>query len=380
VSDLTENENELSTAALSQWQLIRLRFSRHLLARSSLFVLVVLYLVALFAEVIAPYTSGWRDIGQAYCPPQLPAISFGHGLHVKAMKRHVDPITLKRYYIEAPDEIMPLGFFVRGVPYKLWGLIPMDRHFLGIDLSRVPISGDADQVSATFYFLGADKYGHDLFSRIIYGARISLTIGLVAIVITFFLGIIIGGISGYYGGIVDTLIQRSIEVINSIPHLPMWLAIGASMPADWPALRTYFAITIVLSALGWTGLARVVRGKILSLREEDYAMAARLIGASHARVMFRHLVPGFASHIIVALTLSVHGMILGETALSFLGLGLRPPVVSWGVLLQDTINLEVVANYPWLITPVFLIIVTVLSFNFLGDGLRDAADPYGHTG
>lgn len=380
MSDLTENENELSTAALSQWQLIRLRFSRHLLARSSLFVLVVLYLVALFAEVIAPYTSGWRDIGQAYCPPQLPAISFGHGLHVKAMKRHVDPITLKRYYIEAPDEIMPLGFFVRGVPYKLWGLIPMDRHFLGIDLSRVPISGDADQVSATFYFLGADKYGHDLFSRIIYGARISLTIGLVAIVITFFLGIIIGGISGYYGGIVDTLIQRSIEVINSIPHLPMWLAIGASMPADWPALRTYFAITIVLSALGWTGLARVVRGKILSLREEDYAMAARLIGASHARVMFRHLVPGFASHIIVALTLSVPGMILGETALSFLGLGLRPPVVSWGVLLQDTINLEVVANYPWLITPVFLIIVTVLSFNFLGDGLRDAADPYGHTG
>lgn len=296
------------------------------------------------------------------------------------MKRHVDPITLKRYYIEDPDEVLPLGFFVRGTPYRLWGLIPMDRHFLGIDFSGVTVSDEANPTSATFYFLGADKYGHDLFSRIIYGARISLTIGLVAIVITFFLGIIIGGISGYFGGIVDTLIQRSIEVINSIPHLPMWLAIGASMPSDWPALRTYFAITIVLSALGWTGLARVVRGKILSLREEDYAMAARLIGASHARVMFRHLVPGFASHIIVALTLSVPGMILGETALSFLGLGLRPPVVSWGVLLQDTMNLEVVANYPWLITPVFLIIVTVLSFNFLGDGLRDAADPYGHTG
>ncbi len=380
MSDLTENQNELSTAALSQWQLIRLRFSRHLLARSSLFVLIVLYLVAIFAEILAPYTSGWRDIGQAYCPPQLPSFSFYHGLHVNAMKRHVDPITLKRYYIEDPDEVLPLGFFVRGTPYKLWGLIPMERHFLGIDLSNIPISSEANQVSATFYFLGADKYGHDLFSRIIYGARISLTIGLVAIVITFFLGIIIGGISGYFGGIVDTLIQRSIEVINSIPHLPMWLAIGASMPSDWPALRTYFAITIVLSALGWTGLARVVRGKILSLREEDYAMAARLIGASHARVMFRHLVPGFASHIIVALTLSVPGMILGETALSFLGIGLRPPVVSWGVLLQDTMNLEVVANYPWLITPVFLIIVTVLSFNFLGDGLRDAADPYGHTG
>lgn len=380
MSDLTENQNELTTAALSQWQLIRLRFARHLLARTSLFALLVLYLVAIFAEVLAPYSSGWRDIGQAYCPPQLPSINFRDGLHVKVMKHHVDPITLKRYYIEDGDGILPLGFFVRGVPYRLWGLIPMDRHFLGIDHSRLAVGDNLDQVSVTFYFLGADKYGHDLFSRIIYGARISLTIGLVAIVITFFLGIIIGGISGYFGGIVDTLIQRSIEVINSVPHLPMWLAIGASMPSDWPALRTYFAITIVLSALGWTGLARVVRGKILSLREEDYAMAARLIGASHSRVLFRHLVPGFASHIIVALTLSVPGMILGETALSFLGLGLRPPVVSWGVLLQDTVNLEVVANYPWLITPVFLIIVTVLSFNFLGDGLRDAADPYGRTG
>jgi peptide/nickel transport system permease protein len=336
--------------------------------------------VALFAEFLAHYSSGWRDISQAYSPPQLPSFTLRNGLHVTAMKRHVDPITLKRYYIEDPDEIVPLGFFVRGLPYNLWGLIPMERRFLGVDHGRLSESARADPGTATFYFLGADKYGHDLFSRIIYGARISLTIGLVAIVITFFLGIIIGGISGFYGGIVDTLIQRSIEVINSIPHLPMWLAIGASLPSDWPALRTYFAITIVLSALGWTGLARVVRGKILSLREEDYAMAARLIGASHSRVMFRHLVPGFASHIIVALTLSVPGMILGETALSFLGLGLRPPVVSWGVLLQDTINLEVVANYPWLITPVFLIIVTVLSFNFLGDGLRDAADPYGRTG
>ncbi len=223
----------------------------------------------------------------------------------------------------------------------------------------------------------ADQYGHDIFSRVLYGARVSLSIGMLAIFITSILGIVIGGVSGYLGGKVDEFIQRGIEIVNAFPQLPLWIALAAILPADWPLLLVYLAITVVLSLLGWTGLARVVRGKILSLREEDYAVAARLLGAGHRRVLFRHLVPGFTSHIIVVLTLSVAAMILGETALSFLGLGLRPPVVSWGVMLQDAMHLQAVANYPWILLPVIPIIVTVLAFNFLGDGLRDAADPYG---
>jgi peptide/nickel transport system permease protein len=211
---------------------------------------------------------------------------------------------------------------------------------------------------------------------LIHGARVSLSIGVAAIAVTFLLGVTIGGISGYCGGAVDTLIQRVIEIVNAFPQIPLWLAFGAVLPVEWPPLSTYFAITVVLSLLGWTGLARVVRGKILALREEDYATAARLLGASHARILFRHLLPGFTSHIIVVLTMSVPAMILGETSLSFLGLGLRTPVVSWGVMLQDCLSLQTVANYPWLLMPVVWVVLTVLCFNFLGDGLRDAADPY----
>ena len=224
--------------------------------------------------------------------------------------------------------------------------------------------------------MGADRVGRDLLCRVSFGSRLSRWVGIVAIVITFILGLSIGGVSGYFGGNVDTVIQRGIEIINAFPQLPLWLALGALVPADWPGLKVYFAITIALSLLGWTGLARVVRGKTLALREEDYAVAARLLGASHSRIIFRHLIPGFTSHIIVVLTMSVPAMILGETALSFLGLGLRPPTVSWGVMLQDCMNLQAVAKYPWLLMPVFPIILAVLCFNFLGDGLRDASDPY----
>jgi peptide/nickel transport system permease protein len=302
-------------------------------------------------------------------------------LHVLALTQHVDPITFQKTYIQDKNDIVPLGFFVKGEPYKLWGLIPWDRHFIGVDHEAYKPPTDRTEAEAgeslpTFYAIGADKYGRDLLSRMIYGARISLSIGLLAIVITFILGVTIGGISGYLGGKVDTIIQRLIEIINAFPRLPLWLALAAAMPSDWSSLRIYFAITIVLSLLGWTWLARVVRGKILSLREEDYAVAATLMGASHARILFRHLLPGFTSHIIVALTLRVPVMILGETSLSFLGLGIRPPIVSWGVMLQDCMNMQVVANYPWLLLPLTFIILTVLSFNFLGDGLRDAADPY----
>lgn len=367
-------EPEPPTAVIgsaSQWVLIGRRFSRHRLATGAFFLLLGLYLLAGFAEFFAPYPALWRDLPYAYCPPQVPRISWTDGIHVPAMRRSVDPITYKISYTEDPGHPVRLGFFVRGQPYRLWGLIPCDHHFFGVRWS----SARTDP-QATFFLFGTDRYGRDLFSRSIFGSRVSLSIGLVAIALTFVLGVTIGGISGYVGGRTDNLIQRFIEIMNSFPQIPLWLALGAVLPPDWSPLMTYFAITIVLSLLGWTSLARVVRGKLMALREEDYAVAARLAGASPARIIFRHLLPGMASHIIVVLTLSVPAMILGETSLSFLGLGLRPPVVSWGVMLQDCLSIQTVDNYPWLLIPVVLVAVTVLCFNFVGDGLRDAADPY----
>lgn len=362
---LAESEGK-TMATLSQWQLIRLRFAKHKFAVWSLYLLAVLYTVAVFSEFIAPRDKSWSNTEFIYCPPQVPLLNLHDGLHYREVRREVDPVTFKNFYVQT-GKTVPLAFFAKGEPYKLWGLFPGDRHLIG---------PRDEGVTTPFFLLGADRYGRDLFSRLTHGARISLSIGIVSIVVTFVFGAAIGGISGYIGGGVDNFIQRAIEVINSFPHLPLWLALAAVFPGDWPALKVYFAITIVLSLLGWTGLARVVRGKILALRDEDYAVAARLLGASHGRILFRHLLPGFTSHIIVSLSLSVPGMILGETALSFLGLGLRPPVVSWGVMLQDCINIDVVANYPWLLMPVIFIILTVLAFNFLGDGMRDAADPY----
>ncbi len=359
-------------SVLSQWQLIRLKFSKHKVAMFSLYFLGLLYFIAVFAEFFAPYGRVTRQEDMLSAPPMLPGFNFKHGLNVDRIEAYRNPITLKSSYLKSGGEPIKLGFFVKGEPYKLWGLIPMQRHFFGVKSSHY-----ANQTEKPFVaFFGTDRFGHDIFSRIVYGSRVSLSIGLVSIFITFLLGAIIGGISGYAGGRIDNFIQRLIEIINSFPSLPLWMALGAIFPLTWSPLTAYFAITIVISFLGWTGLARVVRGKILSLREEDYAIAARLIGASHSRIIFKHLMPGFTSHIIVTLTLSVPGMILGETALSFLGLGLRPPIVSWGVMLQDAINPQVVVNYPWLLTPVLFIALTVLSFNFLGDGLRDAADPY----
>lgn len=358
--------------ALSQWALIWRRFAKHHLAVASLFLLAVLYALAAGAEFFAPYSRQWRDLTHAYCPPQLPRFSFHEGFYVPAMRSSVDPLTFKKTYLE-DTRLVALGFFVRGEPYRFLGVIPTERHFFGV---REGAERRADGSAPTFYFLGANKYGGDIFSRLVHGARISLSVGLVSIAVTFLLGVTIGGVSGYVGGATDSAIQRLIEIVNAFPQIPLWLTFGAVLPVEWSPLSTYFAITLVLSLLGWTGLARVVRGKILSLREEDYATAARLLGASHARIIFRHLLPGFASHIIVVLTMSVPTMILGETSLSFLGLGLRPPIVSWGVMLKDCESIQTVANYPWLLMPAVLIVLTVLCFNFLGDGLRDAADPY----
>lgn len=362
-----------AVAVLSPSALIWRRFRRHRVAVASLFVLAVLYVLAAGAEFFAPYPREQMNLARAYCPPQLPRFSWQDGLHVRAMRQQEDPLTYRKAYLEDPTRSIRLGFFVRGEPYEFWGLIRSDRHFFGVKPAPAASSGET---AASFHFLGTDKYGRDIFSRLVHGARISLSVGLTAIAVTFVLGLTIGGISGYFGGAVDSAIQRVIEVVNAFPQVPLWLALGAVLPAEWPPLFTYFAITIVLSLLGWTTLARVVRGKILALREEDYAVAARLLGATHARILFRHLLPGFTSHVIVVLTMSVPAMILGETSLSFLGLGLRAPIVSWGVMLQDCLSIQTVANYPWLLMPVVLIVLTVLCFNFLGDGLRDASDPY----
>lgn len=376
-------KKDLDLSSMGQWDLIGLRFRKHKLAVVSLVFIFGLYFIAIFAEFFAVNDPVQNNIGYIYCQPNIPKLNIEKGLYVFAVRQHTDPITLKKYYTEEKDEVVPLGFFVRGYEYRIFGIAPCDIHLFGVDSAKyramrkdgnIP-PGDVPK----FILLGGDKFGRDIYSRILIGSRISLSIGIVAIVISFVLGVGIGGISGYFGGMADLLIQRSIEIINAFPKLPLWLALGAALPRTWSNLQVYFGITIILSLMGWTGLARVVRGKILSLREEDYAIAAKLLGASDARIIFRHLVPGFTSHIIVSLTMTVPGMILGETSLSFLGLGLKSPTISWGVMLQDCMSMQVVKNYPWLLLPVALIILTVMCFNFMGDGLRDAADPY-HAG
>jgi peptide/nickel transport system permease protein len=353
----------------SQWQLMWWKFRRHKLAIVGSVVLLGFYFVALFWEFLAPYVPERYDVSYAYAPPQVFHLMSEEGFHLRpyvfALKGGRNPETLAKVFEPDKTQKLPIRFFVHGDPYKLWGLFEADRHLFGLESN--------DQV---VFVLGADKLGHDLLSRLLAGTRISTTIGLVGVLLSFVLGILIGGISGYYGGTVDTVIQRVIEFIRSMPTIPLWMALSAAVPKDWSPVRVYFAITVILSLIGWTGLARVVRGRFLSLREEDFVMAARLAGSSELRVIVRHMVPSFTSHIIASITLSIPGMILSETSLSFLGLGMRPPAISWGVLLQEAQNLTAVALAPWLLTPGLAVVVAVLAFNFMGDGVRDAADPY----
>lgn len=363
------------TGELSPRQLLVKRFLKHRLATAALGVLLALYVVAIGAEFFVVNPAGDYHIDQSYSPPQTPRWSWSAGLQAPVLDQTIDPITLRKTYRVNDEATLPLTLWASTEPFKVAGLIPMRHRLFGVDTAEWKAQNPY-RAAPPLLLLGGDRYGRDVYSRIVTGARISLSIGLVGVSITFLLGIIIGGISGYVGGRTDTLIQRVIEIISALPQLPLWLALGAVFPSDWSPLTVFFAITIALSLLNWPGLARVVRGKILSLREEDYAVAARLLGASHGRVLFRHLVPGFTSHIVVAVTLTIPVMILGETSLSFLGLGLRTPVVSWGVMLQDCLDVKAVRYYPWLLSPVAFIILAVLGFNFLGDGVRDAADPY----
>jgi peptide/nickel transport system permease protein len=346
------------------WQ----RFRRHKLAIIGGTVLIALYGAAIFADFIAPYPKEMRFEEYSFRQPSRVHLFDeewqwqGPFIYGTTATRNME--TLQRVYEEDTSVRYPIRFFVRGEPFKLLGMIEADRRLFGVD-----------EPTGIFLF-GTDSLGRDLFSRTLYGARLSLSIGLVGVALSFIIGLVLGGISGYFGGVIDTIIQRVIEFLLSIPTIPLWLALSAALPADWPMVRVYFGIAVILSLVSWGGLARVVRGKFLELRELDYVRAALVAGVTESAIIRTHLIPNFAGFLIVSLTLAIPEMILAETALSFLGLGLRAPAVSWGVLLESAQNVAAVAIYWWTIIPAVFVVITVMAFNFLGDGLRDAADPY----
>jgi peptide/nickel transport system permease protein len=355
----------------SQWQLMWWRFRKHKVAVGSAVVVALFYVVVIGADFLAYADPNVSEAQRSLMPPQRLYWFDGWRFapYVHGVKGARDPQTFKRVYVADPSVKVPIRFFAEGFEYRLFGLFPTTRHLIGVD-------GGLD-AAKTIFLLGTDVQGRDLWSRLVYGTRISLTIGLVGVAMSLVLGVILGGLSGFYGGMLDTVIQRVIEILRSIPTIPLWMGLAAALPRDWTILQVYFAITIIISLLGWTELARVVRGRFLALREEDFVVSARLVGCSRMRTIFVHMVPSFMSHIIAATTLALPAMIVSETALSFLGLGLRPPAISWGVLLQQAQNVQTVAISPWLMLPAVPVIIAVMAFNFLGDGLRDAADPYG---
>jgi peptide/nickel transport system permease protein len=346
------------------------RFRKHKVAMVSAVIIILFYLVALGADFMAYADRDASEAQRTLLPPQpihlFDQVRFSP--HVYALKGSRDPVTLQRVYKPDPDTKIPIILFAHGFQYRFLGFIKSDLHLIGAQGAKA---------EETIFLLGTDVQGRDLWSRLMYATRLSLVIGLAGVTLSLFLGMLLGGISGYYGGAIDSVIQRVIEILRSIPTIPLWMGLAAAMPREWGIIQVYWAITIILSLIGWTGLARVVRGRFLSLREEDFVMAAELVGCSRLRIIFRHMLPSFMSHIIASTTLSLPAMILSETALSFLGLGLRPPAISWGVMLRQAQNIQAVASTPWLMLPALAVIIAVIAFNFLGDGLRDAADPYG---
>jgi len=357
-------------AVAGQWRLFWLKFKKHRIALVSLFVILFMYLVAAFADFIAPSDPNANNARYTYAPPQGISLFIDGSFapHVNGLKMTLNTESMRREFAEDPAKQLRVGLFVPAKPYHLLGFIPMQTKLFGLVEPRI---GDS------LYIFGADRLGRDIFSRVVHGAKVSLSIGLIGVFLSLVLGVTIGGISGFFGGWVDLVIQRFIELLRSIPTIPLWMGLAAAIPVNWPPLQTYFVITLIVSLLGWTSLAREVRGKFLSMRNEDFVIAARLDGMSEIGIIFNHLVPSFMSHIIATLTLAIPSMILAETALSFLGIGLQPPIISWGVLLQEAQNIRAVSQAPWLLfTPAAAIVISVLALNFLGDGLRDAADPY----
>jgi peptide/nickel transport system permease protein len=362
------SEEKISVA--SQRQLIWWRFRKHQLAMVAGVVILLFYAVALGADFFATANPEYSDALFNLMPPQ-PIHLFDEGRwspHVCALVGARDPMTFKKVYKPDCNTKIPIRFFAKGYNYKFLGLIPTSRHLIGV--------GDGYRAEQTIFLLGTDVQGRDLWSRLMLGTRVSLSIGLVGVALSLLFGIILGGISGYYGGFIDTVIQRIIEIVRAVPTIPLWMGLAAALPREWTVLQVYFAITIIISLFAWTDLARVVRGRFLALREEDFVMAAKLAGAKPRRIIFGHMLPSFYSHIIAAVSLAIPAMIVSETSLSFLGLGLRPPAISWGTLLQSAQNIQSVATTPWLLIPAIPVIIAILAFNFLGDGLRDAADPY----
>ncbi len=364
-----DTDSRIETA--SQWQLMRWRFLRHRAAVVSMVVIALFYLTAVFVEVVAPYDPSQPNVLYQLAPPQrLRFVHEGQFQWRPFIYDYIpgrDPKTLRMVFEEDRSQKQELQFWVQGDVYRFWGLWRTNWHLFGVEDENVRI-----------FLLGADELGRDVLSRLVYGMRISLSIGFIGVILSLVLGIVLGGISGYFGGTVDLGIQRMIELLQSLPQIPLWLTLSAALPREWSALQIYFGITLVISVVAWTEIARVVRGRFLALREEEFVLAARFLGASERRIIFRHLVPAMTSHLIAVLTLRIPEMILAETALSFIGLGLQAPVISWGVLLADVQNIRTVASAPWLFSTGVCIIVVVLCFNFMGDGLRDAADPYAH--
>jgi peptide/nickel transport system permease protein len=355
-------------ASASQARLVWVAFRRHKLAVLSALVLGLFVVVIAFAEFVAPFSNNRLLTDYTYAPPQVLHANVdidGVELFVYAYDWEQDPESLRITYVVNEDQPVPVRLFARGEDYRLFGLIPWDRHLIG------PVDPDAPM-----YLLGSDSLGRDLFSQLIHATRISLSVGLIGVLLAFLLGVVVGGISGYFGGRTDTLIQRIVELVTAVPALPLYLGLAAALPITISPVTRYFLISVILSTIAWTGLAREVRGRFLMLREEEFVTSARLDGSSQSRVMFRHMLPSFTSHLIAALTLSIPGVIIAETALSWLGLGLQRPAVSWGVLLEEATSVRVVAQAPWLLLPGLLVVITVLAMNFVGDGLRDAADPY----